>query len=306
MSRIFAKTINCTNRTAAGEACNECDSCRQFNENRSLNIIELDAASNNGTTTSAPVTSRCPCPDGGTLACLSSTRCICSNAAFNSFLKTLEEPPGYVIFILPPPKNTRFIPTILSCAVVDLRLQPYINQRYGATICRTWQQAKASAPNPSAQCDSPQGRRRHARCLSIFDQVAASTQGNITYAATIENLQRLLEQLLQPPARCIRSPGHSPKRCWIYKEIRNPGIRLAIFVNGLCLVSSRPRRGAESRTLPLLKPPTRLGRRWPKCLEAAPDIPLQGRTLQRCRLQLPRREQQTVFSRARSLNCANY
>lgn len=232
-ARIFAKTINCTNRTAAGEACNECDSCRQFNENRSLNIIELDAASNNGVDDIRALIEQVAVPptQGRYRVFIIDEVHMLSNAAFNSFLKTLEEPPSYVIFILATTEKHKIIPTILSrCQIYDfnrISINDMVNHMLHVAA-NEGITAEPEALNVIAQ--KADGAMRDA--LSIFDQVAASTNGNITYAATIENLNvldqsyynRLLDSFVaQDIAQALL----------IYKEIRNQGFDSQFFVNGL-------------------------------------------------------------------------
>ena len=121
-ARIFAKTINCTNRTPDGEACNECDSCREFNQNRSFNIIELDAASNNGVDDMRSLTEQVMVPptEGRYRVFIVDEVHMLSTQAFNAFLKTLEEPPAHAIFILATTEKHKIIPTILSrCQIFD-------------------------------------------------------------------------------------------------------------------------------------------------------------------------------------------
>lgn len=232
-ARIFAKTINCTNRTADGEACNECESCRQFNENRSLNIIELDAASNNGVEDIRSLQDQVQVPPvlGKYRVFIVDEVHMLSSAAFNAFLKTLEEPPSYVIFILATTEKHKVIPTILSrCQIYDFNritvndmvehLQ-YVAQQEGIT-------AEPSALNVIAR--KADGAMRDA--LSIFDQVAASSMNNITYASTIDNLNvldseyynRLLESFLS---------GNVADALLIYKEIRDRGFNNHFFLTGL-------------------------------------------------------------------------
>lgn len=232
-ARIFAKTINCTNRTAAGEACNECPSCRQFNENRSLNIIELDAASNNGVDDIRLLQEQVQVQpvNGQYRVFIVDEVHMLTSAAFNAFLKTLEEPPSYVIFILATTEKHKVIPTILSrCQIYDFNritvadmiehLQ-YVASQEGIT-------AEPAALNVIAQ--KADGAMRDA--LSIFDQVAASSLGNITYASTIENLNvldsayynRLLEAFLD---------GNVADALLIYKEIRDHGFNNHFFLTGL-------------------------------------------------------------------------
>uniref|UniRef100_UPI0027332031 DNA polymerase III subunit gamma/tau n=1 Tax=Duncaniella muris TaxID=2094150 RepID=UPI0027332031 len=115
-ARIFAKTINCANPSPDGEACNECDSCRAFNDGNSLNIIELDAASNNGVDDIRQLVEQVQIPpsQGSYRVFIVDEVHMLSPAAFNAFLKTLEEPPSYVIFILATTETHKIIPTILS------------------------------------------------------------------------------------------------------------------------------------------------------------------------------------------------
>lgn len=177
-ARIFAKTINCTNRTASGEACNECDSCRQFNENRSLNIIELDAASHNGVDDMKSLIEQVMVPPsvGRYRVFIIDEVHMLTSQAFNAFLKTLEEPPGYVVFILATTEKHKIIPTILSrCQIYDFNRISISDmvahmQRVAAS---EGIQAEASALNVIAQ--KADGAMRDA--LSIFDQVAASSGG---------------------------------------------------------------------------------------------------------------------------------
>lgn len=232
-ARIFAKTINCTNRTADGEACNECESCRNFNENRSLNIIELDAASNNGVEDIRALQDQVHVPptNGRYRVFIVDEVHMLSSQAFNAFLKTLEEPPSYVIFILATTEKHKVIPTILSrCQIYDFNritvndmvehLQ-YVAEQEGITT-------EPAALNVIAR--KADGAMRDA--LSIFDQVAASSMNNITYASTIENLNildanyynRLLETFLS---------GNVADALLIYKDIRDHGFNNHFFLSGL-------------------------------------------------------------------------
>lgn len=232
-ARIFAKTINCTNRTPDGEACNQCESCRQFNENRSLNIIELDAASNNGVEDIRSLQDQVQVPPaiGKYRVFIVDEVHMLSSAAFNAFLKTLEEPPSYVIFILATTEKHKVIPTILSrCQIYDFNritvndmvehLQ-YVADQEGITV-------EPAALNVIAR--KADGAMRDA--LSIFDQVAASSMNNITYSSTIDNLNvldsayynRLLEAFLS---------GNVADALLIYKEIRDHGFNNHFFLTGL-------------------------------------------------------------------------
>lgn len=191
-ARIFAKTINCLNPTAEGEACNECESCKAFNEQRSYNIHELDAASNNSVDDIRSLIDqvRIPPPIGKYKVFIIDEVHMLSSAAFNAFLKTLEEPPHHALFILATTEKHKVLPTILSrCQIYDFsRISiadmvehlEYVASREGVS-------AEPEALNVVAQ--KADGGMRDA--LSIFDQVASFTNGNITYQAVIDNLNVL-------------------------------------------------------------------------------------------------------------------
>lgn len=191
-ARIFAKTINCLNPTADGEACNACESCRAFNEQRSYNIHELDAASNNSVDDIRTLIDqvRIPPPIGKYKVFIIDEVHMLTTAAFNAFLKTLEEPPHHALFILATTEKHKVLPTILSrCQIYDFsrisiadmveHLQ-YVSSQEGVT-------AEPEALNVIAQ--KADGGMRDA--LSIFDQVVSFTNGNITYQAVIDNLNAL-------------------------------------------------------------------------------------------------------------------
>ena len=191
-ARIFAKTINCEHPTAEGEACNECESCRSFNEQRSFNILELDAASKNSVDDIRDLTEQVNVPPhmGRYKVYIIDEVHMLSPAAFNAFLKTLEEPPAHAVFILATTEKHKIIPTILSrCQIYDFKrisvndvvnhLQ-YVANNEGVT-------AEIEALNVIAQ--KADGAMRDA--LSIFDQVVSFCGGNITYKGTIENLNVL-------------------------------------------------------------------------------------------------------------------
>ena len=232
-ARIFAKTINCTNITPDGEACNECDSCRAFNEQQSFNIIELDAASNNGVDDIRNLTEqvRIPPQTGRYKVYIIDEVHMLSQAAFNAFLKTLEEPPEYAIFILATTEKQKVIPTILSrCQIYDftrITVSDIVKQlQY---ICEEEHiQAEPAALNVIAQ--KADGGMRDA--LSIFDQVTASSEGNITYKSAIDNLNVLDYDYYFRLVECFLA-GNVPESLLIYKEIRDKGFDSQFFVNGL-------------------------------------------------------------------------
>ena len=191
-ARIFAKAINCQNPTAEGEACNECESCKSFNEQRSLNIFELDAASNNSVEHIKTLMeqTRLPPQLGLYKVFIIDEVHMLSTAAFNAFLKTLEEPPAHVIFILATTEKHKILPTILSrCQIYDFERMTIRN-----TVDHLKHVAEQEGITYEEQAltviaEKADGGMRDA--LSIFDQAASFCQGNITYAKVIEDLNVL-------------------------------------------------------------------------------------------------------------------
>ncbi|MCE9539103.1 MAG: DNA polymerase III subunit gamma/tau [Bacteroidetes bacterium] len=191
-ARILAKTINCTNRTEATEACDQCESCKSFNEGASLNISELDAASNNSVDDIRNLVDQVRyAPQLGThkVYIIDEVHML-SQSAFNAFLKTLEEPPKHAIFILATTEKHKIIPTILSrCQIFDFnRIQIDDIANHLAFI--------AKSENVTAEIDAlhiiaqkADGALRDA--CSIFDQIVSFAGNSITYKAVIENLNIL-------------------------------------------------------------------------------------------------------------------
>ncbi len=191
-ARIFAKAINCLSPTEAGDACGECESCRAFNEHRSFNIFELDAASNNSVEHIKTLMeqTRIPPQVGRYKVFIIDEVHMLSTAAFNAFLKTLEEPPAHVIFVLATTEKHKILPTILS------RCQIYDFERM--TVRGTIDHLKHVADSEGITyeeealaviAEKADGGMRDA--LSIFDQAASFCQGNITYRKVIEDLNVL-------------------------------------------------------------------------------------------------------------------
>ena len=191
-ARIFAKAINCMTPTEEGEACGHCESCQAFNEQRSFNIFELDAASNNSVEHIKTLMeqTRIPPQVGKYKVFIIDEVHMLSTAAFNAFLKTLEEPPSHVIFILATTEKHKILPTILS------RCQIYDFERM--TVRNTIDHLKAVAEKEGIQyeeqalaviAEKADGGMRDA--LSIFDQAVSFCQGNITYQKVIEDLNVL-------------------------------------------------------------------------------------------------------------------
>ena len=192
-ARIFAKTINCEHLTPEGEACGECESCRSFNEElRSYNVFELDAASNNSVDDIRLLTDqvRIPPMNGKYKVYVIDEVHMLSQAAFNAFLKTLEEPPHYAIFILATTEKHKIIPTILSrCQVYDFNR--ISNESIVAHLKDVAEKEGVQAETEALSiiAEKSDGGMRDA--LSIFDQVVSFTRGNVTYSQTIANLNVL-------------------------------------------------------------------------------------------------------------------
>ena len=191
-ARIFAKTINCLHPTPQGEACNACESCQAFNEQRSYNVNELDAASNNSVEDIRSLIDQVQVPPqiGRYKVFIIDEVHMLSQQAFNAFLKTLEEPPAHAIFILATTEKHKILPTILSrCQIYDfarmtvadtVKHLEYVAQKEGIDY------------EPEALhviAEKADGGMRDA--LSIFDQTASFCQGNITYEKVIEDLNEL-------------------------------------------------------------------------------------------------------------------
>lgn len=191
-ARIFAKTINCLNPTADGEACNECESCMAFNEQRSYNIHELDAASNNSVDDIRALIDqvRIPPPIGKYKVFIIDEVHMLSSAAFNAFLKTLEEPPHHALFILATTEKHKVLPTILSrCQIYDFSRISIADMVEHLEYVSSCEGVKAEPEALNVIAQKADGGMRDA--LSIFDQVVSFTNGNITYQAVIDNLNVL-------------------------------------------------------------------------------------------------------------------
>ena len=191
-ARIFAKAINCQHPTEAGEACNECESCKAFNEGRSYNIFELDAASNNSVENIKALMeqTRIPPQVGKYKVFIIDEVHMLSTAAFNAFLKTLEEPPSHVVFILATTEKHKILPTIISrCQIYDFERMtvPNIVKQLKMVAEKEGITYEEEALNVIAE--KADGGMRDA--LSVFDQAASFCQGDITYQKVIEDLNVL-------------------------------------------------------------------------------------------------------------------
>lgn len=191
-ARIFAKALNCQNLTDDGEPCNNCESCRAFNDSASFNVFELDAASNNSVEDIRALVEQVHIPPQGAkykVYIIDEVHML-SGSAFNAFLKTLEEPPAYAKFILATTEKHKIIPTILSrCQVYDFKR---INEQDILKLLQyVAQQENVQAEEDALRVVATKADGALRDALSIFDQLVNFTGKNITYQATIENLNVL-------------------------------------------------------------------------------------------------------------------
>ena len=252
-ARIFAKTINCMTPTADGEACNQCESCVAFNEQRTYNIHELDAASNNSVDDIRQLVEqvRIPPQIGKYKVYIIDEVHMLSASAFNAFLKTLEEPPRHAIFILATTEKHKILPTILSrCQIYDFnRISvedtvnhlSYVASKEGIT-------AEPEALNVIAM--KADGGMRDA--LSIFDQVVSFTGGNITYKSVIDNLNVLDYEYYFRLTDCFLENKVSDALL-LFNDILNKGFDGSHFITGLSSHFRDLLVGKDPVTLPLLE-----------------------------------------------------
>lgn len=252
-ARIFAKTINCLHPTPDGEACNECESCVAFNEQRSYNIHELDAASNNSVEDIRSLIEqvRIPPQIGKYKVYIIDEVHMLSQAAFNAFLKTLEEPPAHAIFILATTEKHKILPTILSrCQIYDfnrISVNDIVEHLTGVAR-KEHIEAEPEALNVIAQ--KADGGMRDA--LSIFDQVTSFTNGHITYQSVIDNLNVLDYEYYFKLTDAFLA-NDVPQSLLLFNRILQKGFDGNHFITGLAshfrdLLVSR-----DAATLPLLE-----------------------------------------------------
>jgi DNA polymerase-3 subunit gamma/tau len=233
-ARIFAKTINCLDLTAETEPCHKCESCAAFDDNRSYNIHELDAASNNSVDDIRLLVEKVRIPPqiGKYSVYIIDEVHMLSQSAFNAFLKTLEEPPAHAVFILATTEKHKILPTILSrCQIYDFnrigvsdieKHLSFVAEKEGVT-------AEPEALNIIAQ--KADGAMRDA--LSIFDQVVSFCGSNVTYKQTISNLNVLDYDYYFKLTDAFKS-GDVSAVLMIFNEILDNGFNAHHFVTGLC------------------------------------------------------------------------
>ena len=252
-ARIFAKAINCENPTPDGEACNECESCRAFNEGRSMNIFELDAASNNSVENIKTLMEQTLIPPqtGKYKVFIIDEVHMLSQAAFNAFLKTLEEPPAHVIFILATTEKNKILPTILSrCQIYDFERMtvPEIIRHLEMVAGKENITYEEEALNVIAE--KADGGMRDA--LSIFDQVSSFCQGHITYEKVLKDLNvldadnyfKIIDLSLENKAADIMV---------LLDNIIQHGFDGSTVVNGLASHVRNVMMARDEQTLPLLE-----------------------------------------------------
>ncbi|MBR1484841.1 MAG: DNA polymerase III subunit gamma/tau [Prevotella sp.] len=283
-ARIFAKTINCQNISADGEACNECESCRSFNEQRSLNIFELDAASNNSVEHIKTLMeqTRIPPQIGKYKVFIIDEVHMLSTAAFNAFLKTLEEPPAHVVFILATTEKHKILPTILS------RCQIYDFERM--TVANTVDHLKSVAQKEGIAfeeqalaviAEKADGGMRDA--LSIFDQVASFCQGNITYQKVIEDLNVLdSEYYFRIVDMAIENKA--AETMVLLNDVLNKGFEGGLLIQGLAKHVRNVMMAKDEQTLSLLEVSEQARQRYQQQASHAPLNFLYGalRLLNQC------------------------
>ena len=252
-ARIFAKAINCTNLTPDGEACNECESCKAFNEGRSLNIFELDAASNNSVQDIRDLIlqTRVPPQSGRYKVFIIDEVHMLSQAAFNAFLKTLEEPPAHVIFILATTEKQKILPTILSrCQIYDferMTVQGTVDHLKHVAEKEGIAYEEAALTLIAEKAD---GGMRDA--LSIFDQATSFCQGNITYQKVLEDLNVLDEDNYFKMVE-LALKNNVPELMVTLNNIINKGFDGGRIINGLAAHMRNVLMAKNPETLPLLE-----------------------------------------------------
>lgn len=261
-ARIFAKAINCLNPTADGEACNECESCRAFDEQRSFNIFELDAASNNSVENIKALMeqTRIPPQVGKYKVFIIDEVHMLSTAAFNAFLKTLEEPPAHVVFILATTEKHKILPTILSrCQIYDferMTVPGIVNQLKKVAAGEGVKYEDAALEVIAEKAD---GGMRDA--LSIFDQAASFCQGDITYAKVIEDLNVLdADNYFNIIDLCLQNK--TAELMALLDSIIRKGFDGANLISGLAAHTRNVLMARDEQTLPLLHAGERLTARY--------------------------------------------
>ena len=280
-ARIFAKTINCMTPTADGEACNQCESCVAFNEQRSYNIHELDAASNNSVDDIRQLVEqvRIPPQIGKYKVYIIDEVHMLSASAFNAFLKTLEEPPRHAIFILATTEKHKILPTILSrCQIYDfnrISVEDTVNH-LSYVASKEGISAEPEALNVIAM--KADGGMRDA--LSIFDQVVSFTGGNITYKSVIDNLNVLDYEYYFRLTDCFLANKVSDALL-LFNDVLNTGFDGSHFITGLSSHFRDVLVGKDPVTLPLLEVGASIRQRYQEQAQKCP-LPFLYKAMKLC------------------------
>ncbi|MCB0655712.1 MAG: DNA polymerase III subunit gamma/tau [Saprospiraceae bacterium] len=270
-ARILARTINCLNRTADGEACGTCATCKSFSEQQSFNIIELDAASYNSVEHIRNLTDqvRFQPQQGAYKVFIIDEVHMLSPSAFNAFLKTLEEPPPYALFILATTEKHKIIPTILSrCQIFDFRRIP--TAQTVAHLEHICAEEGIQAEDESLHIIAQKGEGSLRDSLSIFDRLVSFTQGMLTYENTIENLNVLDYDYYFRMVEAFLVEDYS-QAFTIFDEILRKGFEPETFVLGLGEHLRQLLVCKQQQTVPLLEASEQLKVRY---AEQATTVPL--------------------------------
>ncbi|HEY6063518.1 MAG TPA: DNA polymerase III subunit gamma/tau, partial [Chitinophagaceae bacterium] len=231
-ARILAKTINCENQTKEGEACNTCQSCISFNDGASMNYFELDGASNNSVDNIRDLVDQIRfIPQTGKYKVYVIDEVhMLSSSAFNAFLKTLEEPPPYAIFILATTEKHKIIPTILSrCQIFDFkRITTNDTVEHLEEICRK-EDIKTDKASLQVIAQKSEGCMRDA--LSILDKIVSFTNGELNYATTLEHLNILDADCYFKLLDCMLQQDLSGAML-LYDDINRKGFEGDLVING--------------------------------------------------------------------------
>jgi len=252
-ARIFAKTINCEHLTPEGEACNTCESCVSFNEQRSLNIYEMDAASNNSVNDIKQLIDQVRVlPQVGQYKVYIIDEVhMLSASAFNAFLKTLEEPPAHAVFILATTEKHKLLPTILSrCQIYDfsrITVEDIVEH-----LAHVADKEKIRVEPEALHVIALKADGGMRDALSIFDQVVSFCSGDVTYEKTIANLHVLDYEYYFKLVRFLLA-GEIPPGLLLLDEVMNNGFDARQFINGLASHLRNLMVGASKTTLGLLE-----------------------------------------------------
>lgn len=269
-ARIFAKTINCLTPTASGDACGECESCKAFAEGRSYNIHELDAASNNGVEHIKTLMEQTHIPPqvGKYKVFIIDEVHMLSSAAFNAFLKTLEEPPSYVIFVLATTEKNKLLPTILSrCQIYDFERMTVDNMINHLKMVAEKEGYKYEEEALRIIAEKADGGMRDA--LSIFDQAASYCQGNITVEKVIQDLN-LLDTDNYFDITDLSLQNKVSDVMLRFNDMLSHGMDAGVIINGLVVHMRNLMMARDAQTVELMETSERYKERYKEQAKKCP------------------------------------